>query len=73
MNSLRRGDSNRKKPQPRFIGKKGWTDVPLDPPWVQADVRVKSFALAFVSMLCATVIGFVSEIRPLKSDLPDYG
>src|SRR6516164_6886205 len=52
---------------------KGSTDVRLNPPWVQADVRVKSFALAFVSMLCATVIGFVSEIRPLKSDLPDYG
>ena len=44
-------------------------DVPLDSPWVQADARVKPFALAFVSMLCATV----SEIRPLKSDLPDYG
>ena len=52
---------------------KGRTDVPLDPPWVQADVRVKSFALAFVSMLCATVIGFVSEIRPLQSASPDYG
>ena len=52
---------------------KGRTDLRLHPPWVQADVRVKSFALAFVSMLCATVIGFVSEIRPLKSDLPDYG
>ena len=48
-------------------------DVPLDSPWVQADARVKPFALAFVSMLCATVIGFVSEIRPLKSDSPDYG
>ena len=51
----------------------GRTDVPLDPPWVQADVRVKSFALACVSMLCATVIGFVSEIRPLKSHSPDCG
>ena len=48
-------------------------DVPLDSPWVQADARVKPFALAFVSMLCATVIGFVSEIRPLKSASPDYG
>jgi hypothetical protein len=66
MNPLRGGDSNRKNAQPRFIGKKGWTDVPLDPPWVQADVRVKSFALAFVSMLCATVIGFASEFRPLN-------
>src|SRR5215471_6806069 len=52
---------------------KGRTDVPLDPPWVQTDVRVKSFVLAFVSMLCTTVIGFVPEIRPLKSDSPDYG
>lgn len=40
---------------------KGRTDLPLDPPWVQADVRVK-FALAFVSIPCGTVIGFVSEI-----------
>ena len=48
-------------------------DVPLDSPWVQAEARVKPFALAFVSMLCATVIGFVSEIRPLKSDSPDHG
>ena len=31
------------------------------------------FALAFVGMLCATVIGFVSEIRPLKPASPDYG
>lgn len=52
---------------------KARTDVPLDPPWVRADVRVKSFALAFVGMLCAMVIGFMSEIRPLKSDSPDYG
>ena len=34
---------------------------------------MKSFALAFVSMLRAAVIGFVSEIRPIKSDSPDYG
>jgi hypothetical protein len=32
-----------------------------------------SFALAFVVLLCATVIGFVSEIRPLNPDSPDYG
>jgi hypothetical protein len=51
---------------------KGRTDVPLDPSWVQADVRVM-FALDFVSMPCGTVIVFVSEIRPLKSDSPDYG
>ena len=52
---------------------KGRTDLRLHPPWVLADVRVKSFALAFLSMLCATVIGFVSEIRPVKSDSPDDG
>lgn len=52
---------------------KGRTDIPLDPPRVQADVRVKSFAFPFVRMLCATVIGFVSEIRPLKPDSPDDG
>ena len=32
-----------------------------------------SFALAFVCMLCATFIGFVSEMRPLAPDLPDRG
>ena len=73
MNPLRGETPTGRNAQPRFIGKKGWTDVPLDPPWVQADVRVKSFALAFVSMLCATVIGFASEFRPLNSDSPDYG
>jgi hypothetical protein len=35
--------------------------------------RVRSFALAFVGLLCAMVIGFVSEIRPLEPDSPDYG
>jgi hypothetical protein len=44
---------------------KGRTNVPPDPPWVQANVRVK-FALAFVSMPCGTVIGFVSESDPLS-------
>jgi len=48
-------------------------DVPLAAPSVQSDARVRSFALAFVGLLCATVIGFVSEIRPLKPDSPDYG
>lgn len=39
----------------------------------QPDARIKSFALAFVGLLCAMVIGFASEIRPLKPDSPDYG
>jgi hypothetical protein len=34
---------------------------------------VGSFVLAFVGMLCATFIGFVSEMRPLTPDLPDRG
>jgi hypothetical protein len=29
--------------------------------------------LAFVGMLCATLIGFVSEIRPLDQNSPDHG
>ena len=45
-------------------------DVPLDAPSLQSDVGVRSFALAFVGMLCAAVIGFVSEIRPLKAHSP---
>ena len=38
-----------------------------------SEIRLGSFVLAFVGMLCATVIGFVSEIRPLSPDSPDYG
>ena len=38
-----------------------------------SEIRLRSFALAFVGMLCATVIGFVSEIRPLNPNSPDYG
>jgi hypothetical protein len=34
---------------------------------------VKLLALAFIGLLCATLIGFVSGIRPLKRDLPDFG
>jgi hypothetical protein len=44
-----------------------------DAPSTRSDVGVRSFALAFVGLLCATVIGFVSEIRPLNPDSPDYG
>jgi hypothetical protein len=39
----------------------------------QSDVYLRLFALALIGLLCATVIGFVSEIRPLKPDSPDYG
>ena len=38
-----------------------------------SEIRLRSFALAFVGMLCATVIGFVSEIRPLNPNSPNYG
>jgi hypothetical protein len=47
--------------------------LPLDAPSLQAGVRVSSFALAFVGMLCATVIAFVSEVRSLKQHSPNYG
>jgi hypothetical protein len=49
------------------------TDVPPDAPSNRSDVRVRPFALAFVGLLRATVIGFVSEIRPLEPDSPDNG
>ena len=49
------------------------TNLPLDAPSLQLDPRVRSFALAFVGMLCATVIAFVSEIRSLKQHSPNYG
>ena len=45
---------------------KGSTDVRLNPPWVQADVRVKSFALAFVSMLRAASSGSCRRSDPLS-------
>jgi hypothetical protein len=48
-------------------------DVAPDAASIRSDVWVRSFAFAFVGSLCATVIGFVSEIRPLKPDSPDYG
>jgi hypothetical protein len=48
-------------------------DLPLDAPSIESDVRVRSFALAFLGFLCAMFIGFVSEIRPLKLDSPEYG
>src|SRR5208282_5187978 len=47
------------------------TKLPSDTPSNRSDVRVRSFVLAFVGMLCATFIGFVSEIRPLDPNSPD--
>ena len=44
------------------------TDLPLDAPSLQSGVRV-----AFIGMLCATVISFLSEIRSLKQHSSDYG
>jgi hypothetical protein len=38
-----------------------------------SEIRLRSLVIAFVGMLCATVIGFVSEIRPLSPNSPDYG
>ena len=35
--------------------------------------RVGSFALGFFGLLCAKVVGFVSEIRPPASNSVDYG
>jgi hypothetical protein len=48
-------------------------DAPLEAPSIRSDIRVGSFVLAFLVMLCATLIGFVSEVRPLSPDLPDRG
>ena len=64
----RRGRLQQEETPAPLHRQKGSTDVRLNPPWVQADVRVKSFALAFVSMLCAMFIGFVWEIGPHKLD-----
>ena len=49
------------------------TKLPSDTSSNQSDVRIRSFVLAFVGMLCATFIGFVSEIRPLSPNSPDHG
>jgi hypothetical protein len=48
-------------------------DLAHDAPSLQSSVRVRSFALAFMGMLCATVISFVSEIRSLKHHSSNYG
>jgi len=49
------------------------TDVSLDAPSNRSEVRVRLFAFAFVALLCAMVVGFASEIRPLRLDSPDHG
>jgi hypothetical protein len=49
------------------------TDLPLGAPSLQSGAWVRSFALAFIGMLCVTVISFVSEIRSLKQHSSDYG
>ena len=36
-------------------------------------IRVSLFAFLFVGLLCAAVIAFASEIRPIDSNSPDYG
>ena len=38
-----------------------------------SEFRIQSFVLAFVGMLCATVLGFVSEMRPLDPNSADHG
>jgi hypothetical protein len=35
--------------------------------------RVRSFAFGFFGLLCATAVGFVSELRPPASNSVDYG
>lgn len=38
-----------------------------------SEIRLKAFVLGFLGLLCAMTIGFVSEIRLLDPDAPDYG
>ena len=49
------------------------TDVAHGARSLQSGVRVRSFALALIGLLCATVISFVSEIRSLKQHSSNYG
>ncbi len=39
----------------------------------RSEFRIESFVLAFVGMLCATVLGFLSEMRPLDPNSADRG
>jgi hypothetical protein len=49
------------------------SDILVGVPSVQPDIWIRWLALAFVGLLGVMVIGFVSEIRPLKLNSPDYG
>ena len=39
----------------------------------RSDVEMRRFVLVFVAMLCATFMGFVSEIRPVDPTSSDHG
>jgi hypothetical protein len=68
------GDRLQQEQAPGRLHRQGRpTDVAPDSASIRSDVWVRSFAFAFVGLLCAMVIGFVSEIRPLKPDSSDYG
>jgi hypothetical protein len=49
------------------------SDILVSRPSIQQDLWTRWLAFAFVGLLGAMVIGFVSEIRPLKLNSPDYG
>ena len=51
----------------------GASDILVSMASIQPDIWIRWLALAFVGLLGAMVIGFVSEIRPLKLNSPDYG
>ncbi len=57
----------------RFRRQERPAKLPSEPSSDRSEVRIRSFVLAFVGMLCATFIGFVSEIRPLDPSSPDHG
>jgi hypothetical protein len=38
-----------------------------------SEIRLWPFALGVLGSLCAMAIGFVSEVRPLRPDSPEYG
>jgi hypothetical protein len=68
------GDRLQQEEAPGRLHRQGRpTDVAPNAAPIRSDVWVRLFAFAFVGLLCAAVIGFVSEIRPLKPDKPDYG
>ncbi len=57
----------------RFRRQERPAKLPSEPSSDRSEVRIRSFVLAFVGMLCATFIGFVSEIPPLDPNSPDHG